>query len=552
MALSLNTNISAITARRNLIRVNDKLKTSMERLSSGLRINRSADDAAGLTIAENLRAQVIGLDRAITNASDGISLIQTGEGAMNEGNAILQRIRELAVQASNGTLTSRDRQAIQNEVSLLIDEINRISNTTTFNSINLLNGNSSALVSTSNPLDIQGIVVGDVGTGGIYSVAINVAASSGGGYMFGANQLVATGILTRVDERGNVYDALPQTTLQSISQFQNFNVFSGGVRSVTLTLSSDGDNQVTSLELFATDTLEIAKGRISLAINDPSLTTDLNLGGGISSGAQLVSIASVGESPSGGTVGGTVLTVMNPEPGRRLVWGGDDKTLSAFGFTDIQDAQPPVFSVTVNNVSAPFARYVPRSLKVFGDRVSGLIQGVDMNFRTTLNISLSGSSVTQVGGFNIPKLVVSQNEDSSKFLIEITPRPLVFQIGANQGDILATKIGDISAQSLGISGINIVDQTLAGESIRTIDVALNRLNAERANLGAVQNRLESTIQSLQIASENLTSSESQIRDLDFSQEIVNFTSLQVLTQSATSFLAQANALSNTVLTLIGG
>ena len=175
-----------------------------------------------------------------------------------------------------------------------------------------------------------------------------------------------------------------------------------------------------------------------------------------------------------------------------------------------------------------------------------------MNFRTTLNISLSGSSVTQVGGFNIPKLVVSQNEDSSKFLIEITPRPLVFQIGANQGDILATKIGDISAQSLGISGINIVDQTLAGESIRTIDVALNRLNAERANLGAVQNRLESTIQSLQIASENLTSSESQIRDLDFSQEIVNFTSLQVLTQSATSFLAQANALSNTVLTLIGG
>jgi flagellin len=552
MALSLNTNISAITARRNLIRVNDKLKTSMERLSSGLRINRSADDAAGLTIAENLRAQAIGLDRAITNASDGISLIQTGEGAMNEGNAILQRIRELAVQASNGTLTSRDRQAIQNEVSLLIDEINRISSTTTFNSINLLNGNSSALVSTSNPLDIQGIVVGDVADGGIYSVAINVAASSGGGYMFGASQLQATGILTRVDERGNVYDALPQTTLQSISQFQNFNVFTGGVRSVTLTLSSDGGNQVTSLELFATDTLEIVKGRISLSINDPSLTTDLNLGGGISNGAQLVSIASVGESPSGGTIGGTVLTVMHPEPGRRLVWGGDDKALSAFGFTDIQEAQPPVFSVTVNNVSAPFAKYIPRSLKVFGDRVSGLIPGVDMNFRTTLNLSLSGASVTQVGGFSIPELVVSQNEDSSRFLIEITPRPLVFQIGANQGDILSTKIGDISAQSLGISGINIVDQTLAGESIRTIDVALNRLNAERANLGAVQNRLESTIQSLQIASENLTSSESQIRDLDFSDEIVNFTSLQVLTQSATSFLAQANALSNTVLTLIGG
>ena len=126
MALSLNTNISAITARRNLLQVSDSMKTSMERLSSGLRINRSADDAAGLTIAENLRSQVIGLNRAVTNAADGISLIQTGEGAMNEGSAILQRIRQLSVQAANGTLTSKDRQAIQNEVSMLIDEINRI------------------------------------------------------------------------------------------------------------------------------------------------------------------------------------------------------------------------------------------------------------------------------------------------------------------------------------------------------------------------------------------------------------------------------------------
>ena len=152
----------------------------------------------------------------------------------------------------------------------------------------------------------------------------------------------------------------------------------------------------------------------------------------------------------------------------------------------------------------------------------------------------------------MPELVVSQSEESTGFLIEITPRPLVFQIGANQGDILSTKIGDISANSLGINGINIIDQTLAGESIRTVDNALKRLNAERANLGAVQNRLESTIRSLQIASENLTDSESQIRDLDFSDEIANFTAMQVLAQSATSFLAQANALSNTVLTLIGG
>ncbi|HUU27338.1 MAG TPA: flagellin [archaeon] len=552
MALSLNTNISAITARRNLLRVNDKLKTSMERLSSGLRINRSADDAAGLTIAENLRAQIIGLNRAITNAADGISLIQTGEGAMKEGNNILHRIRQLSVQSANGTLTSKDRQAIQNEVSLLIDEINRIAQTTTFNSINLLNGNSSALVSTNNPADIRGIVVGDVGGGGIYSVTINVSKTSKGNRLFGRTQVQSTEILTTVDDAGNFKDASSGTTLQSISQFKNFKVFDGGVRSITLTLSSDGDNKITEIELFATDTLEIVKSRISLAINDPNQTTDLSLGGGISYGASLVSIASVGDSPGGGLPGSTVLVIMNPEPGRKLVWGGDDNTLSAFGFSEIQESQPPVFSVTVNNISSPFLKYIPRTLKVFGDRAAGLIQGVDINFRTTLNISLSGSSSTQVGAFNIPELVVSKNQSNTSFLLEITPRPLIFQIGANQGDVLSTKISDISATSLGIRGINIVDQKLAGESIRMVDNALKRLNSERANLGAIQNRLESTISSLQVASENLTGSESQIRDLDFSDEIVNFTSMQILNQSASSFLAQANALSNTVLTLIGG
>ena len=552
MALSLNTNISAITARRNLLIVNKKMTTSMERLSSGLRINRSADDAAGLTIAENLRAQVTGLTRAVVNAEDGISLIQTGEGAMQEGNSILQRIRQLAVQSANGTLTSRDRQAIQNEVSLLIDEIDRISSTTTFNSINLLNGNSSALVSTSNPNDLNGIVVGDVGSGGTFSVAINVAEAADGSRSFGRSQLVGSELMVTIDERGNAYDATGETTLQSISHFQEFKVFDGGVRSINLTLSSDSDNSVTDVELFATDTLDTVSSRISLAINDPNRTTDLNLGGGISDGAQLVNLASVGEAPGGGEPGTKMLTIMNPEPGRRLVWGGDDKALSAFGFSEIQEAQSPVFSITVNNVSGPYQKFIPQSLRVFGDRVSGLIPGVDIQFRPTLNISISGSESTMAGAFEIPQLVVSDDKANSTFTMNITPRPLVFQIGANQGDILQTKIGDISAKSLGISGINIVDQTLASESIRKIDVALNRLNAERANLGAVQNRLESTISSLNIASENLESSESQIRDLDYSQEIVNFTSNQILNQSATSFLAQANALSNTILTLIGG
>ena len=142
--LSINTNITALLARRQMGIAGTRMTKALERLSSGLRINRAEDDAAGLTIAENLRSQVVGLDRAISNAQDGVSLIQTAEGALSEDTSILQRIRELAVQAANGTLTSIDRLAIQNEVSQLVDEIDRIAETTEFNSIKLLNGNVGA------------------------------------------------------------------------------------------------------------------------------------------------------------------------------------------------------------------------------------------------------------------------------------------------------------------------------------------------------------------------------------------------------------------------
>ena len=141
-------NISALNAYRNLSTTENRLNRSLERLSSGLRINRAADDAAGLAISEKMRAQIRGLNQAIRNAQDGISLIQTAEGALNETHAILQRMRELAVQAATGTNTSSDRMEIQREIDQLKMEIDRIGNTTEFNTKKLLDGTTSALTST--------------------------------------------------------------------------------------------------------------------------------------------------------------------------------------------------------------------------------------------------------------------------------------------------------------------------------------------------------------------------------------------------------------------
>jgi len=172
--LQINQNIIAFNALRSLKQTSSELNTSVERLSTGLRINRAADDAAGLTISERLRAQVRGLSRASQNASEGISFIQTAEGALNESNAILQRIRELAVQSSNGILTSNDRMEIQKEVDQLVDEIDRIAQTTEFNTKKILNGTAAALVSVDDPLRTEVVIQGDVGKGGNYQLRTTV------------------------------------------------------------------------------------------------------------------------------------------------------------------------------------------------------------------------------------------------------------------------------------------------------------------------------------------------------------------------------------------
>ena len=537
--LTLNTNIPAVNTRRNLLLQNKRVGKSMEKLSSGLRINRAADDAAGMTIAENLRAQVIGLSRAVANSQDAISLMQVAEGALGEQHNVLQRMRYLAVQSANGTLTSRDRKALQDEIFQLIDELDRIALTTTFNSINLLNGNVGALVSSDDPNNVNGIIVNNVGPGGTFSVAISAVD-------LGKLHVQSSQTFARITEAGVPLDADPATTLQSISRFQDYGVFTGGQDSVNLTLSSNVDNKITDVQVFATDTLGELAGKISLAINNPETSTDLGLAANKSEGAPLVSIGSIGLAPAGGSIGATSVIITTPEPGATLVFGGESSLLTALGFSEIQAPVQPVFSLTVMDIGE--GKIANKQSRVFGSRASNLIQGVDISFRTTLDISISSTGVDQVGAYRIAKLVSNDLAGPDGFVIQVSPRPLSFQIGPNHGNFINTQIGDMTASSLGIQGLNISGQLLAQESIKPIDRALDLVSGQRSTLGAVQNRLESTIANLSVAEENMQASESQIRDLDFSDEVIEFTSAQILTAAGTSCLAQANALVNNVVT----
>ena len=392
MGVRINTNIEALNAQRNLGISGLAFGKSVEKLSSGLRINRAADDAAGLAISEKLRAQVRGLNQAQRNAQDGISMVQTAEGALTEVHSMLQRMRELAVQASNSTLSSSDTQSVNTEITALKAEIDRVAGSTTFNGQFLLTG------------------------------ALSVSQSGG-------TAVVGLGLIT--------------TTNADISAVD----VSGAKASTTYTLTSAAGGIVT-----------------------------------LSDGA--------GNSQA--------------------------VTLSAIGATGTEAINFSTLGVKITIVGA--------SAKTAADLATDLA--------TKTVITGAGSAAN-------------------------------FQIGANASDTLAVTFADArtSAAGYGVLATNISSFTTATGSgigivgaaqalITSVDTALAYISTTRGNFGAVQNRLEHTVASLGVSSENLAASESRIRDLDVASEMVNFTKTQILQQAGTAILAQANQAPQSVLSLL--
>jgi flagellin len=393
MGLRINQNIAAQNAYRNLSVTDGQMAKSLEKLSSGFRINRAADDAAGLSISEGLRAQVGGLKVAVRNAQDGISVVQTAEGAMNEVHGILQRMRDLSVQASStGSQDTNARTAAQTELTQLNAELDRIGSTTKFGSQALLNG---AAAKTAGAV-----------TGGSVTIAAADTFTIAG--TFGGVAVAATA----VDVADGVYNSAGsyQTALQN---------------ALDATLTGAG----------------ATAGSVNASVTDQ--------GGG--------------------------------------VW------------------KVELSSSQVGNAG---------TFTIADDGTAGVAEGV-----------LVGASSAQA------------NTLSS-----------VFQIGANAGETLSVSFNGISSGILGTAGLDLVNS--ASAAISSIDSAIGTVSTNRANLGAVQNRLEHTIANLSVAAENLAASESRIRDTDMAQEMVSFTRSQILTQAGTAMLAQANQAPQSVLSLL--
>jgi len=560
----INHNLQAMNTHRQLGVVGNYQAKSMEKLSSGYRINRAGDDAAGLAISEKMRGQIRGLSQASRNAQDGISLIQTAEGALNETHSILQRMRELAVQAASDTNTSDDRAKIQSEIDQLTSEINRIGNTTEFNTMKLLDG-SRSITSRTTTSTVRTIAVSGSFTAS-YAEGV-VGTSMTDNNVFDGNEIE---ILAGGDVANNIIGTAHSTV-------------------ITVTLASSGDSftveiQSTSDSGFvftSTDTLAFTEGS-DFVYNNNGVSFTIgseNFDKFETAGTSNVEITvSNTEALSAGL---TVQTANDwtTNTGGITMTSGISVTLANNAALEgareiVVDVSTGGYTVSVFDAAASVGNTIIVDTFVFTagwtDTVSATYDNHGINF-TLVGVTAGSTGSAQIS-FDLDTTTTTAGT-------AVTDNSLTFQIGANENQSMNLSLEDMRAVTLGISSASagvdgeagfrataaVTDGTDAATSeyaldvtsfeaakaaITSIDNALETVSEERAKLGSVQNRLEHTIANLDTSAENLQSSESRIRDVDMAKEMMEYTKNNILMQAAQSMLAQANQAPQGVLSLL--
>jgi len=494
MALTINTNVPSLNAQRNLSKSQNTLSRSMERLSSGLRINSAKDDAAGLAISNRMSAQIRGMNQATRNANDGISLAQTAEGAMQESTNILQRIRELAVQSANATNSAADRGALQAEVNQLKAEMNRIAQSTTFNGLNILDGTfvSQQFQVGANANETIGVSIASMAAddlGRYFVDTPNSIVNQGTGSALAAaaglptTNTIAAQTLTVTGAAGSEDVAVPANATAWDIATAITNVADG----TGVTATARTETQISGLANDGIVSFTIGSGGNTSTISASVTTSDLS---------DLTTVINDQSGVTGvtATISSGVLTLVQAE-GKDIILGNYDN--SGGGSVNIT---PPDGNVTALAIGE-------------GTVISG---EVELSSQDSYTIA---SSVTNAAGS-------------------------VFNNAATTDNLIASfeEVTDIDISN--ILGSN--------DAIKIVDAALGKIDAQRGDLGALQNRFESTIANLMNVAENLTASRSRILDADIAQETSAMTQANILQQAGVAILSQANQTPQLALQLLQG
>ena len=604
-------NITALSAYRNLTNNNSAVSKNLEKLSSGYRINRAGDDAAGLAISEKMRAQITGLETAQKNANDGISLIQTAEGALTEVHSMLNRMVELANQSANGTYQDDDRVSLQSEVDALKEEIDRISKSTNFNGRTLLDGalaidGGSAATSTTKvtgldafgkapanaavtavkdgqigkdsqklkfTLDlsnvsskntspgqfaIEGVSV-KIGIGGANTVTLSPASVSitKGGEMKGSELAQAIA--------DNYKDGITITNAASANP-------GSSVANVKFTVKAEGDKLVFEMEDLPVENFEAnLQAELSVSSSEGALS-NVNQAEAIAVKVDQAAVFDAGRKYAQGTIdlAGKI------EDGSALKIG-DETYIFAIGkdskFKDVQNVEG-LGKVTVIDMTDIAANDADRA-KIAAIRLSqednslfkigtvydgtkiGLTEkaGAFDNYDTW---DLAGTNAAadadwqNKDGISIAQWAQLDNPVTTETEAVAASGGLTLQIGdtSDAFNQMTVGINSMSSASLGIGDIDVSTQTGAAAAVDKIKAAINQVSAQRGDLGALQNRLEHTINNLSVTTENITAAESRIRDVDMAKEMMAYTKNNILVQASQAMLAQANQIPQGVLQLL--
>jgi len=560
MSLSVNTNIASLTVQKNLSKASDALSTSMTRLSSGLKINSAKDDAAGLQIANRLTSQINGLNVAVKNANDGISIAQTAEGAMQESTNILQRMRELALQSANGSNSSDDRTSLNQEFTALSGELNRISNTTTFGGKNLLDGsfqNTSFQVGASSNETIS-FGMGNLSASGLkgsYS-----AASVTGLAMTGMTASV-TG--STVNNGATTYNGADASAFTAV----------GGEK-----FSVNGQDVV----LVAGDTTAEAATKITAALakNTGNTTTVTNNAGSLEfanpNGA--ITIAGSDAAKLGLAVGTTSeKSVGASVPGKAgaikvndmdVTWTAtntvDEILTKISALTGVGDATISNGQISIKSENGQDLSFTDGtgansgSLKALGltSGTNSVKLGADTSLKigtTEIKISKGSDLDAVVSAINSASAgATAAKTDDGKLVL--TGKADIAISAGNTGSLedlgLTAGTSEATETQTTIGDLDILDAASSQQSVQALDAAIQQIDSQRAALGAVQNRFDSTVANLQSIAENSTAARGRVQDADFAAETAELTKQQTLQQASTAILSQANQLPSAVLKLL--
>ena len=620
--MMINTS-NTIRMAYNALNANTKaIEDTARALSTGLKSAHASDDAAGFAMGLNMSAQIAGVDRAIRNSQDGISMLQTAEGALNQINSMLQRMRELTVEAANDTMTTQDRAYIEHEISELRNNIDNIASNTTFNNKRLLDGSSSAIWS-SNDMKTSLSVSGAVTTidqfgqkkpmGGNYRIEISAKTGKAEAQKSNLFELEVSEEYLSTEIAANGEEVQIMRTRQRTATLRDMTAFKDNSGAFIFNEPQklqiiQGDGKTAEVVLYAEDTLyDVSKkindaiaddlGQVSYVDNRENFCTIADGTEGTSESVKTSEteygrayVRDIDESsPTYGqlilnkfgtpqefsagadydnyfdekldyskedlekllsfrdevTTSKATLVIRSAVAGAdgRLTFTSENQDLiNALNLNTIQEAEDNIFSVSVYD--AHTGKTIVDKIPSDGNRVDGIISpNISLNFDPMANVKANWDDATK-------RYILENDSTPYSTIIHIDDRSTSFQIGQNFGEDIYINIGDMRADALGLNRIDVSTRERASESITLLDQAIHQVGSQRAKIGTYQNELEYNANSLTQTSLFMQEAESRLKDADMALEYMKFIKLQILNNSGSSMLAQANQNSQALMNIL--